>query len=87
MVAVDALEGRTERLEGTARALVLRVRLPLDAPAAPHLERVLQLEELRLDVRAGAPDGGVEPRPADLDGAVLGPEREEARRADDLARP
>ena len=48
-----------------------------------HLERVREQEELRLDVRAGAPGRRVEPRPADLDRAVLGPQREEARRADD----
>ena len=72
-----------ERLERPAGALVQRVRLELDPAAAEHVERVLELEELRLDVGAGAPGGGVQPRPADLERAVLGPEREVARRADD----
>ena len=35
VLAVDALEGRAERLERAARALVLRVGLALDAAAAP----------------------------------------------------
>ena len=43
VVSVDSLEGGTERFEGTARTLDLRVLLPLDAPAAPRIERVLQL--------------------------------------------
>ena len=73
-----------ERLEGPARALVQRVGLELHAAAAPALEGVRELEQLRLDVGARAPGGGVQPRPADLDRAVLGPEREEPRRADDL---
>src|SRR5918994_1227357 len=43
-----------------------------------------ELEELRLDVRTCAPERGVQPRPADLDGAVLRPQGEEARRAGHL---
>ena len=62
----------------SARALVLRVQL--DAAAAPRLERMAELEELRLDVRPGAPCGRAEPGPADLDGAVLGSQGQEAGR-------
>ena len=75
---------RAERFERAARALVQRVGLELDATASPRLERVAHLEQLRLDVRARAPGRRVEPRPADLDRAVLGAQREEPRRADDL---
>ena len=67
------------------RALVLRVGLPLDATAAPDVERVPQLEVLRVDVDPAAPHRRMQPRPPDLDGAVLGSECEEAGRADDLA--
>src|SRR6202008_4310579 len=46
VVPMNSLERRAERLERPARALVLRIRLPLDAATAPHVERVLHLEEL-----------------------------------------
>ena len=59
------------------------VGLELDPAAAPGSEGVAELQQLRLDVRARAPGGRMEPRPADLDRPVLGPEREEPRRADD----
>ena len=49
-----------------------------------RLESVAELEELRLDVRPAAPRVGMQPRPPDLDGPVLGAKREEAGRADDL---
>jgi hypothetical protein len=83
VLAVDPFEQRAHRLHRSAGALVQRVRLQLDAPAAPLLERVSQHQELRLDVHAGSPDGRVEPRPADLDRQVLRPEGEKPRRADD----
>ena len=44
VVAMDALEGRAERLECAARAFVLRVGLPLDTTAAPDVERVPHLK-------------------------------------------
>ena len=53
--------------ERGAGALVERVRLELDAAAAEDVERVLQLEELGLRVRARAPRCRRQPRPADLE--------------------
>src|SRR5213078_4729767 len=56
--------------------------LELDAAAAAPLESLLEHEQLRLDVRARAPRGRREPRPADLDAPVLGALAQEARAAD-----
>ena len=67
-------------------ALVERVRLELDATAAEDVERVLQLEELGLRVRAGAPCRRCQPCPADLEAPVLGSQREEPGRADGASR-
>ena len=75
---------RAPRARGSERSFC-GVGLPLDATAAPDVERVPQLEVLRLDVHPGAPHRRMQPRPPDLDGAVLRPEGEEAGRADDLA--
>ena len=80
---MDALELRRQGRHRPARALVARVRLQLDAEAAERLEGVLEHEQLRLDVDAGRPDLGGEPRPADLEAAVLGAECEVAGAADD----
>ena len=55
VLAVDALELRRQRRHRAARALVARVGLQLDAEAAESLEGVLEHQQLRLDVRAGAP--------------------------------
>ena len=85
VLAVDALKSRAECLERATRTLVPGVGLQLDPAAAPALERVRQLEELGLDVGASPPLGRMEPRPTDLDGQVLGPEREEPSRADHLS--
>ena len=77
-LAVDALELRRQRGQRRPGALVARVGLQLDAQAAEPLERVLEHQQLRLDVDAGAPRVGREPRPADLDAPVLRPESQEA---------
>src|SRR3990170_3278078 len=50
VLSVDSLEGRADRLERSARALVQRVGLELDPAAAPGLEGVSELEELGLAV-------------------------------------
>ena len=50
------------------------------------VERVLQLEELGLRVRAGAPGRRRQPRPADLEAPVLGSQRQEPGRADGASR-
>src|SRR5207248_1221216 len=84
VLAVDPLERRSERLERGTRAFVQGIGLELDAAAAERLERVLELQQLRLHIRAGAPGGRVKPRPPDLDRAVLRPQREVASGADDL---
>src|SRR5215471_12905628 len=81
---MDSLEARADRLECSSRALVQSVGLDLDPPAAERLERVLELEQLRLDVGAGSPGRRVQPGPSNLDGAVLRLQGEEARRAHDL---
>ena len=77
---------RRKPRERRAGALVERVRLELDAAAAEDVERVLQLEELRLRVRARAPGRRRQPRPADLEAPVLGAQREEPGRADGASR-
>jgi hypothetical protein len=65
-----------------ARALVAGVGLELDANGAEALEGMLEQQQLRLDVDAGAPDLAREPRPADLEPPMLGHDREVASRAD-----
>ena len=86
VLAVDALERGREAGERRAGPLVEGVRLELDPPAAEDVERVLQLQELGLGVRAGAPGRRREPRPADLEAPVLRPQRQEAGRSDGPAR-
>src|SRR6188472_1705491 len=83
VLAVDTLEHRAHRLHRAAGAVVPRVGLQLDPATAPDLEGMAQHEQLRLDVHSGAPGIRMEPRPADLDRPVLGPQREEPCRADD----
>ena len=55
VLAEDAFELRGQRGQRAAGALVLRIGLELDAHAAEPLERVLEQQELRLDVRARRP--------------------------------
>src|SRR5918999_2744112 len=87
VLAMDALEAGRERLQRPAGALVQGVRLELDPPRAEPLERVLQQQQLRLDVRARVPRLTTQPRPADLEPPVLRSEREVARAAERLAVP
>src|SRR6478735_2722570 len=82
VLAVDALEGCRKARERGPCPLVQRVRLELDATAAEDVEGIVQLEKLGLRVRAGAPGRRCQPRPADLEAPVLGPQREEPGRAD-----
>ena len=82
VLAVDPLELRRKTGEGRAGALVEGVCLELDSPAAEHVERVLELQELRLGVRPRSPGRRGKPRPADLEAPVLGTEGEVASRAD-----
>ena len=72
--------------ERGAGPLVQGIGLELDSPAAEHLERVLELEQLRLRVGAGAPGRRCEPRPPDLEAPVLRSQRQEPRRADRASR-
>src|SRR5204862_5011053 len=82
VLAEDALERRTDAEQRSADAQVAGVGLELDAHRVPALERVLQQEVLRLDVRAGAPLRTLEPGPADLRPSMRGLDVEVARRAD-----
>src|SRR5215218_400312 len=85
VLSEDALEPRRECGERGARPLVAGVRLELDTHAAQPLERVLEEEQLRFGVDAGPPDSARVPGPADLESAVLRPERQVAARSDGLA--
>ena len=67
----DPLELRAEREQRPARPLVAGVGLELDALEPAALERVLEQQHLRLDVRAGVPGRRAQPRPADLDAPVV----------------
>ena len=58
------------------------VRLELDPVGAERLERVGQLEQLRLAIGARPLEGRPDPRPADLEPAMLGHDRQEAAAAD-----
>ena len=64
---------------------VAGVRLELDPLQAASLERVLEQQELRLDVRARPPGRPPQPRPADLDAPMLGRRQFEEPRRSDLA--
>ena len=86
VVAVDALEGRADPAQGRPRLDVAGVRLELDPVGVEGLERVGQLEQLRLAVAAGPLVGHADPRPADLEALVLGRDGHVAAAADDLAR-
>src|SRR5262249_55471352 len=85
VLAEDALELRRERGQRSPRALVPRIRLELDPHTAEALEGMLQHEQLRLDVGAGAPGGAREPGPANLETGVLAAEGEVAATADRAA--
>ncbi len=54
VVAQDALEGRADPQQGRPRPLVAGMGLELDPFGVERLERVGQLEQLGLAVRAGA---------------------------------
>ncbi len=82
MVAKDALERRPDAEQGTARALVPGVGLELHALGVERLERVGQLEQLRLPVRAAALVRRPDPRPADLEPSMLGRDGHESGAAD-----
>src|SRR5438132_1699875 len=71
MLAEDALKLGGNRLERAASTHVPGVGLELDALVAEP-ERVLEHEELCLDIRAGSPRARAKPGPADLDPRVLG---------------
>ena len=72
------LAARSPRTARRARAAHPRVRslrasvLNSTRCSPQPLEGVLEQQQLRLDVRAGAPRRGPQPRPADLDAPVLG---------------
>ena len=82
VVPEDALERRADARQRIPRSFVARVRLELDPLRVERLERVGQLEQLRLAVRAGPLPGRADPRPADLETAVLGHDRQEPAAAD-----
>src|SRR5690606_39472452 len=71
VAAERAFLARTDAQHRAARPLVQRVRLELDAVAAEQLERVAQHQVLRLRVRGRALERRRDPRPADLDAAVV----------------
>ena len=82
----DALERRADAGQRVARALVARVGLELDPVGAERLERVGQLEQLRLAVRAGPLERAADPGPADLEALVLRHDRHEPAAADGPSR-
>ena len=82
VVAEDPLERGADPGQRVSRLLVPGVRLEFHPIGAERLERVGQLQQLRLAVRAGPLVGGADPRPADLEPAVLGDDRQEPAAAD-----
>jgi hypothetical protein len=84
VLAEDPLELRGERLEGAPGALVVRMRLELDALEA-EFEGAFELEELGFDVGARPPGRPCEPRSADLEAQVLGADVVRLRAAHDAS--
>src|SRR5439155_23430009 len=85
VAAQDSLERAADPQHRVPRALVARVGLELDAPAAPDLEGMAQHQELGLGVDVTALERAPDPRPADLDPPVRVIDGSEAGRARDLA--
>ena len=71
MVAQDALERRADPEQRRARRHVPSVGLEFDPLCIEGLERVRELEELRLAIGAGPLEGSTEPCPADLESSML----------------
>ena len=78
----DPLERRADAGQRVARALVAGVGLELDPVGAERLERVGQLEQLRLAVGAGPLERATDPGPADLEALVFRHDRHEPAAAD-----
>ena len=82
VVPEDPLERGADPGQRVAGAFVADMGLELDPVGAEGLERVGQLEQLRLTIGARSLVGDPDPRPADLEAAMLGDDRQISAAAD-----
>src|SRR5437867_2152271 len=78
VVAEDPFECGADTRQRGSGAIVPPVRLELDAIGPEGLERVGQLEQLGLAIQARPLEGRADPRPADLEAAMLRHDGQEA---------